>query len=317
MTQIVTLTLNPAVDKSTSVNQVLAERKLRCSEPTYDPGGGGLNVARAIKTLGGEATAYWTCGGPMGEVVRQRLDAEGIPQRPIPIEQMTRENLVVFEEWSTNQFRFGMPGARLSGEEARRCMREIRDIDPPPAYLVLSGSLPPGVEHDFYGRIARDSSERSRVILDTSGTPLRAGIEGRVFLIKPNIAELGELAGTEIAEDAEIEDVSRSLISAGKAEVVVTSLGSAGVMLVTADASEHIRAPTVKIRSKVGAGDSTVAGIVLGLAQGRSVSESVKLGVAAGSAAVMTEGTQLCRNDDTWRLYEAMSQNGPARQPNH
>lgn len=310
MAHIVTLTLNPALDKSTAVHQVVAERKLRCSEPSYDPGGGGLNVARAIKILGGEALAYWTCGGPMGEVLRQRLEAEDVPHRPIPIEQMTRENLIVFEESSTNQFRFGMPGARLTQEEAERCMREIRTASPAPDYLVLSGSLPPGVDDDFYAQIARETPQDTRVILDTSGKALQAGIEGNLYLIKPNIAELGELAGTDITEDAQIEEVCRSLISTGKVEVIVTSLGSAGVILVTADQCEHIRAPTVRIRSKVGAGDSTVAGLVLGLAQGRSVTEAVRLGVAAGSAAVMTEGTQLCRHEDTWRLYEEMSPNG-------
>lgn len=314
MAQIATLTLNPALDKSTSVKQVVAERKLRCSEPVYDPGGGGLNVSRAIKVLGGQTTAYWTCGGAIGDLLRRRLDVEGIPQQPIAIEQVTRENLIVFEGASTQQFRFGMPGARLSEEEVERCVQRLREVDPPPDYLVLSGSLPPGVDVDFYARVARESSETTRVILDTSGKALRAGIDGSVYLIKPNIAELGELAGTEITQDAEIEEVARSLISAGKVQVIVTSLGAAGVMLVTANHCERIGAPTVRIRSKVGAGDSTVAGLVLGLSQGRSVSQAAKLGVAAGSAAVMTEGTQLCRKEDAWRLFEEMARNGSGDQ---
>lgn len=308
MAPIATLTLNPTVDKSTTVKQVVAERKLRCSEPTYDPGGGGLNVSRAIKALGGQAMAYWTCGGPMGEVLRNQLEAEEVPQQPIQIEQMTRENLIVFEESSTQQYRFGMPGARLSEEEAERCIERLREIDPPPEYLVLSGSLPPGVGDDFYARVARESPDNCRIILDTSGEPLRAGVDERVYLIKPNVGELGELAGKEITDDAEVEEVAKSLIAEGKVQVIVTSLGAGGVVLVTADRHEHIRAPTVPIRSKVGAGDSTVAGIVLGLAQGKRTSEAAKLGVAAGSAAVMTAGTQLCRKDDTWRLYEEMLQ---------
>jgi 6-phosphofructokinase 2 len=311
MAKIVTVTLNPAVDKNTAVRQVVAERKLRCTKPQYDPGGGGLNVARAIKTLGGEAIALWTCGGPLGELLQERLDHEGLPHVAIPIEHMTRENLIVYEEASGEQFRFGMPGAELSQEEADRCLRRLHELDPEPAYLVLSGSLPPGLADDFYAEIARQSSARTRIVLDTSGPPLGAGIEGRVYLIKPNIAELGHLAGSDIDDDAIVE-VSRMLISAGKVEVVVTSLGSAGVMLVTAEQQQRIAAPTVKIRSKVGAGDSTVAGIVLGLAQGRSVPDAVKLGVAAGSAAVMTEGTQLCRYEDTWRLYEQITTATPS-----
>ncbi len=306
MPQIVTLTLNPAVDKISSVPQVVAERKLRCTTPRYDPGGGGLNVARAIQTLGGQATAYWTCGGPMGRLLAERLDADGVPHRPIPIEAMTRENLIVLEESTGRQYRFGMPGAMLTPDEVETCLRMLGELDPPPDFLVLSGRLPPGVPDDFYARAARQSPAHCRVILDTSGPPLREGIDGGVYLIKPNVHELSELAGSEILEDAEIRDLSRSLIARGNVQVVVTSLGSAGVVVVTEQHFENIRAPTVKVRSKVGAGDSSVAGIVLGLAQGTDILDAVRLGVAAGSAAVMTEGTELCRRNDAWRLYEVM-----------
>jgi 6-phosphofructokinase 2 len=307
MPQIVTLTVNPAVDKISSVPQVVAERKLRCDPPRYDPGGGGLNVARAIQILGGQATAYWTCGGPMGQLLAERLDADGVPHRPIPVEAMTRENLIVLEQSTGQQYRFGMPGARLTSDEVELCLRTLRELDPAPDFLVLSGSLPPGVPDDFYARAARESPADCRVILDTSGPPLRQGIEGGVYLIKPNVRELSELAGRELLEDAEICELARGLIASGKVQVVVTSLGSAGVVITTQQHCENIRAPTVKVRSKVGAGDSTVAGIVLGLAQETDVLDAVRLGVAAGSAAVMTEGTELCRRDDAWRLYEAMS----------
>jgi 6-phosphofructokinase 2 len=307
MPQIVTLTLNPAVDKISSVQQIVAERKLRCGQPRYDPGGGGLNVARAIRTLGGQATAYWPCGGPMGQLLAERLDTDGVSHRPIPVEAMTRENLIVLEQSTGQQFRFGMPGAKLTPDEVELFLHTLRELDPPPDFLVLSGSLPPGAPDDFYARAAEQSPAHCRVILDTSGTPLRQGIDGGVYLIKPNIRELSELAGRDLLEDAEIREVARGLIASGKVHVVVTSLGSAGVVMVTEQHCENIRAPTVKVRSKVGAGDSTVAGIVLGLAQETDILDAVRLGVAAGSAAVMTEGTELCRQEDAWRLYEAMS----------
>lgn len=306
MPQIVTLTVNPAVDKISSVARVVAERKLRCATPRYDPGGGGLNVARAIRILGGQATAYWTCGGPMGQLLADRLDADGVPHRPMAVESMTRENLIVFEESNGQQYRFGMPGAELTADEVEMCLRTLRELDPPPDFLVLSGSLPPGAPDDFYARAARDTPANCRVILDTSGSPLRQGIEGGVYLIKPNVRELSELSGNETLEDTEICELSRNLISAGKVQVVVTSLGSGGAVVVTEQHCENIRAPTVKVRSKVGAGDSTVAGIVLGLAQETDILDAARLGVAAGSAAVMTEGTELCRQEDAWRLYEAM-----------
>lgn len=304
MPRIVTLTLNPAVDKSSTVDQVVAERKLRCSEPVFDPGGGGLNVARAIRELGGEAEAYWTCGGAVGVLLQQLLDDRQIPNTPIPIAAMTRENLVVYEDASGQQYRFGMPGAHLTESEIADCMARLRAIDPPPEYLVLSGSLPPSVDEDLYARFAGMFGKDCRVVLDTSGGPLKKGLEGKLFLIKPNIRELGQLAGESIEDDAQIHAVARGLIDAGYVEVVVTSLGSGGVAMTTADQHEHVRAPTVKIRSKVGAGDSTVAGIVIALSRGKSILDAVRFGVSAGSAAVMTDGTELCRREDVERLYE-------------
>jgi len=306
MPQIVTLTLNPCVDKTSSVQQVVAERKLRCTKPIYHPGGGGINVARAITELGGDCTAYWPCGGEMGELLRQLLDTEKIEHHTIPIGAMTRENLIVFEEASEKQYRFGMPGAELTRHEVQSCKKLLQAIDPPPDYLVLSGSLPPGVDKSFYAEIAKTMPAECRVILDTSGEPLKLGLETPLFLIKPNFHELEQLAGTTIEYDAQISEVAHSLIEAGKVKVVVTSLGSGGVMLTTADDHQHLRSPTVKIRSKVGAGDSMVAGIVFALSTGRGILDAVRYGVAAGAAAVMTEGTELCRRKDVERLYEEM-----------
>lgn len=308
MPKIVTLTLNPAVDTSSKVARVTAERKLRCEEPDYHPGGGGINVARVIHELGGEAAAYWTCGGPLGEFLSQLLDDEGIQHHPIPIRATTRENVTVFEESSGQQFRFVMPGSALTEEEVQSCLDQLQGIDPPPEYLVLSGSLPAGVDHGLYGRIARSMASSCRVVLDTSGRPLQLAVESMIYLIKPNIAELEQLAGQPIEDDAQLHEVARSLVQEDRAEVVVTSLGSGGVVLTTAEGHRHIPAPTVKIRSKVGAGDSTVAGIVMALAEGKSILDAVCFGVAAGAAAVMTEGTELCRRKDAERLYQTISQ---------
>jgi len=270
-------------------------------------------VARAVAALGGEVTAYWPCGGAIGELLNQLLDEEGVEHYPINIGAMTRENLIVFEESSEQQFRFGLPGATLTDEEIQSVFEILRADDPPPEYLVLSGSLPPEVDESLYAQIAKAMPASCRVILDTSGRPLRLGLESPVFLIKPNMHELEQLADRTIENDAQVREVARWLIDEGKAQVVVTSLGSGGAVLTTSDQHEHIRSPTVKIRSKVGAGDSMVAGIVLALSQGKPLAEAIHYGVAAGAAAVMTEGTELCRRQDTERLYQDMT-NSTARE---
>lgn len=306
MPGIVTLTLNPAVDKNSEVQQVLAERKLRCEEPEYQPGGGGLNVARAIAELGGDVAAYWTCGGVIGQLLRQLLDDEQVAHTPIEIEAQSRENLIVYERSSGLQYRFGMPGARLKPDEIEACIDMLRAIEPPPDYLVLSGSLPPSVDDALYAKVADAMPSPCRVVLDTSGTPLQRGLDAPVYLIKPNMRELGQLAGREVEDDSQIHSVARSLIDQAKVEVVVTSLGSGGAVLTTADEHRHVRAPTVSIRSKVGAGDSMVAGMVFALSQGKPLADALRFGVAAGSAAVMTGGTELCRREDVERIFREM-----------
>jgi 6-phosphofructokinase 2 len=302
MASVVTVTLNPTIDKNCSIDHVVPERKLRCSEPEYKAGGGGLNVARVVQRLGGYSLAVWTRGGPMGEMLSEILDAERIEHRPIPIAGYTREHLIVLETETRQQYRFGTPGPRISEREAEQCLDTVRDLAPLPDVVVLSGSLPPGLASDFYARLAALVPEPCRVLLDTSGAALREGIWGRIYLVKPNLGELSELAGREIRSRAEITDFSRMLIDEKRVEVVVTSLGSAGAILTTAEESEHIPAPIVRIHSKVGAGDSMVAGIAYGLSEGRSVREAVRLGIATGAAAVMTGGTDLCTKSDVEQL---------------
>jgi 6-phosphofructokinase 2 len=304
MPTIVTLTMNPAIDKSASVDHVVPEHKLRCTDPRAEPGGGGINVSRAIRNLGGESLALYLAGGPPGEHFDLLLDEAGIDHRPIAIEGWTRESFTVFESSTTLQYRFNMPGPQVREAEWRRALEAIRELDPRPAYLVGSGSLPPGVPHDFYAELARLGDELgAKVIVDTSQQALCAAVESGVFLIKPNLRELSHIAGRELADEADQERVASEIVRSGGAQYVAVSLGAAGMLLVSQDGSERMRAPTVPIKSKVGAGDSTVAGIVLSLARGMSPRDAVRFGVAAGAAAVMTPGTELCRRDDTERLY--------------
>lgn len=302
MASVVTVTLNPTIDKHCSIDHVVPERKLRCSEPVYKAGGGGLNVARVVQWLGRPALALWTRGGPMGQMLSEVLDAEEMEHRPIPIAGHTREHLIVLETETRQQYRFGTPGPRISEEEGQRCLDVIRELNLLPDVVVLSGALPPGLAPDFYAQLAALVPRRCRVILDTSGAALREGISGRVFLVKPNLRELSELAGREIRSRAEIADFSRRLIEHEGVEVVVTSLGSAGAIVTTAEESEHIAAPVVPIHSKLGAGDSMVAGIAYALSEGRPVRDAVQLGIATGAAVVMAGGTDVCRRSDVEQI---------------
>ncbi len=307
---IVTLTLNPAIDTTTTVEHVLAEHKLRCGPPHYEPGGGGINVSRAIRNLGGDTLAVYFSGGIHGEMLQRLLDQENMHHRPEPIVGETRQSMTVLEESTGQQYRFNMPGPTLAKAEWQRCLDDLAALDPHPDYLVISGSLPPGVPDDLYAHITRIARDRgARVILDTSGIALRRALREKVFLIKPNLRELNTLAERPLEDEEQQETFARSLIQRGSCEVVLVSLGAAGALLVTHDGCQRLRAPTVPIKSKVGAGDSMVAGIVLGLARGMSINDAASFGIAAGAAAVMTPGSELCRREDTERLYQRIHAN--------
>lgn len=304
MERILTLTMNPTIDQNTRLQQVVPERKLRCAAPIREPGGGGINVSRAISRLGGTSKTLYLAGGLTGDILQRLLEEEELDLQRLPVEGWTRENLIIYEESSGQQFRFGMPGPQVSAEECEAVLDALRRVDPAPTYLVASGSLPPGVPSDFYGRVADISAEMgARLIVDTSGAALRHAAEIGAFLLKPNLSELQDLAGRELSGEGDQLEAARELVAEGKSAVVVVSLGAAGALLMTKDGHDYIRTPIVPIRSKVGAGDSMVGAITLGLSRGMSIGEAVRLGVAAGASAVMSEGTELCRKDDVERLY--------------
>lgn len=305
MKTIVSVAMNPAVDKSSSVEHVIPEHKLYCNVPQFDPGGGGVNVSRAIKKLGGESLLFYPSGGLTGKRLEDLLQQENINHQPIPIEGAMRENLIIFEESTGQQFRFGMPGPFMNKPEWEKCLDDLLDINPKPDFLVISGSLPPGVPLDFYARIAKKGKESGiKVVVDASGEALKLALQEGVYLVKPNIREFKELLGSDVQDESQIEFEATKMIERGWCEVLVISLGAAGALMVSRNTVEYIRPPTVQVVSKVGAGDSMLAGIVLSLSRGITLRNSILFGIAAGSAAVMTPGTELCRRDDTERLYK-------------
>jgi 6-phosphofructokinase 2 len=308
MKQILTLTLNPTIDLSSSVENVFPEHKLRCGPARNEPGGGGLNVARAIHRLGGHARALHFCGGPTGIVLRALLDEAQFQHEAVAIGGWTRESVTILETATGQQYRFVMPGPTFTEAEWRGALERIATMEAMPELVVASGSLPPGVPNDFYARLARIMRERgSRFILDTSGPALSAAVQAGVFLIKPSLRELRIFAENDLEDETEQEKAAVGIVANGGAEVVVVSLGAAGALVASPAGCERLRSPTVPVRSKVGAGDSMVAGIVLGLARDYSLRDAVRFGIAAGAAAVMMPGTGLCHREDAERLLQQIA----------
>ncbi|MCW3105788.1 MAG: 1-phosphofructokinase family hexose kinase [Segetibacter sp.] len=303
MQKIVTLTLNPAIDKSTTVNAIVPDRKLRCSQPVFEPGGGGVNVSRAIKKLGGDSTAIYLAGGYSGKHLQHLLNLEGIDSSVVEFEGQTRENLIVVDESSNSQYRFGMPGPALNKNEWQQFL-DILESSSGVEYIVASGSLPEGVPLDFFGRLACISKKvNAKLIVDTSGEPLKHATNEGVFMIKPNLGELSNLYGKDELQEADVLKAARAIIKNGGSEVMVISMGASGAMLVTKDEVIEAPSPTVRKRSTVGAGDTMVAGMVLALSNGRTWLEVLQYGIAAGTATTMNPGTELCKKEDVERLY--------------
>ena len=308
MPHVVTLTMNPSVDESTFVDRVVPEHKLRCSHPRYDPGGGGVNVARAMHHLGGECHALIVEGGVTGGLLSRLLTAEGVPFTAIDIEGNTRINLHVEEQATGAQYRFNMPGPVLTEADLRAVLAAIEAHEPAPDYFVVSGSLPEDVPDGFCAQaVAAGNARGARVVLDTSGPALRRALAEGVFLVKPNQRELGELLSARVDTPDAVADAARELIRRRWCEAVVVSMAEKGALLVTAEETYRAVPPPVKALSKVGAGDSAVGGIMVKLAAGAGLREAVRFGVAAGTAAVMSEGTQLCRLADVERLVELIA----------
>jgi 6-phosphofructokinase 2 len=307
MKTIVTVTMNPALDVFLEVPYLLPERKLRSMRPIYAPGGGGINVSRAIRNLGGSSSALFLAGGATGEDLIRLLQRESIDVRPIKTMEPTRESVNILDRSTSKEYRVIVPGPDVAKPEWEELLHALQSTVPVPDYVVASGSLPPGVPVDFYGRIAALGRHlHFRVIIDTSGEPLRNSAVKGTYLLKPNVGELSRIAGDGNGSDVFLGNASRAIVESGRSEVMIVSAGAAGAILVDRKGVRRIAAPLVPIASRVGAGDSMVAGIVLALARGLSIDDAARFGVAAGSAAVMSPGHYLCRRDDTERLFEEM-----------
>lgn len=306
MSTIITLTFNPCVDKSTTINGLVPEKKLHCSPPVFGPGGGGINVARALKDLGVDATAIYPSGGYSGKFLNHLMEAEGLQFKAIETATHTRENFIVQDKATNLQYRFGMPGTGITQEEGQELLQEVERS--PADFIVVSGSLLPGMPVDIVAQVAQIAKDKgARLVIDTSGEALKRALDVGVYLLKPNLGELSSLVGKEEVSHETVDEIAREIIRRGQCQMVVVSMGPQGAKLITKDEIIVVSAPLVKQVSTLGAGDSMVAGMVLALSKNRPLKKVLQLGVACGTAATITHGSELCRREDVERLYKIIA----------
>lgn len=309
MVKIYTLTLAPSLDSATQTPQIYPEGKLRCSAPVFEPGGGGINVARAITYLGGNATALFPAGGATGEHLVALLQSEHVPVKSVASREWTRQNLHVHVDASGEQYRFVMPGATLHDDELQALQESVLQTDSG-SLLVISGSLPPGVSlAQFVNLIKAAQQHGLRCIIDSSGEALTAALAiGNIELVKPNQKELSALVQRDLNQPDDVRNAAQEIVRSGKARRVVVSLGAQGALAVDANSCVQVVPPPIKSQSTVGAGDSMVGAMTLKLAEGATLEEMVRYGVAAGSAATINQGTRLCSRENTQKIYAYLQQ---------
>jgi 6-phosphofructokinase 2 len=305
MSAILTVTVNPSLDVTTSTAKLEPQRKLRCGPPVMDAGGGGANVSRAIRELGGESLAFVALGGNTGQQFAQLLRNAGVDYVEFPLPGETRSSMTVMEEASGLHYRFVLPGPEQSLQTGEQILAELgRVIAEDTRYVVASGSLLPGIGNDFYARLGNIVRSRgARLILDTHGDALREALVSRPYLIRLNEIEARELA-SESEGGASVAELANALVGRHAAEVVVIGLGEQGSLVTSSDGQFSIAPPKVNVRSMVGAGDSYVAALTLALTWGWSLEAANRHGVAAAASAVTREATELCSRTGTEELFK-------------
>ena len=300
--RIITLTLNPAVDLACEADTIVHTRKVRTTTEQFDPGGGGINVARVVRELGGEALAIVLAGGGSGRFLEELLERESVECLTIPVKGLTRISVTVHELSTGREYRLVPEGPPISASEWNMVLDTLGRLEG--EWLVASGSLPRGAPEDAYAQIARLCGRRGQhFVLDTSGAALRAALGSGVTLIKPSLSEMEGLVGRTLSDPREQDHEAMALVRSGGVEILAMSLGPAGAILATRDGILRMHAPEVPVRSAVGAGDSFVAAMTFGLASGMRPQEAFARGIAAGSAAVMRYGTAHPQRSDIEELY--------------
>jgi len=305
---ILTVTLNPCIDKSSSTEELRPDSKLRCKEVVREPGGGGINVSKALKELETQTAALFPAGGHNGKMLCSLLEREGMRYHAIDTSVETREAWIILETSSNHQYRFNFPGIPIKEEHIYQLIDEIRSFAP--SFVVASGSLPPGLPDYFYGLIVKNANALgAKTIIDTSGPALQALKGKHAWLIKPNINELKGMLNVQEIPENEVDDAAQQVIRDGYAEIVVVSMGAKGAWLITSGEKHFASAPEVEKKSTVGAGDSLVAGLTHALERNYNFENALRFGVACGTAATMNSGTQLFRKEDVYSLYEQININ--------
>ena len=298
---IYTITLNPALDRTIWIQKVRDDVSNRILEEKSFAGGKSVDVSKVLKNLGVDNIALGFVGGFAGRELEGRLLNEGIETDFVRVSGETRTNIIIHETGTGKQLAFNARGPEIKPDELMQFIEQLEKL-PCGEVVAIGGSIPLGVSPEIYRKIINLVKKcQAKVVLDVDGDALRQGIKALPNVIKPNIHELSELAGRELKGLDDVVSAARSINQQG-VEIVLVSMGAKGILLVSEGQQYLAVPPNVKVESTIGAGDSSVAGFVSGLVQGKDLKQCLIYAVAAGTATTLRQGTALCQKDDFERI---------------
>jgi 6-phosphofructokinase 2 len=298
---IYTITLNPALDRTLWIQKVRDDVSNRILEEKSFAGGKSVDVSKVLKNLGVDNIALGFVGGFAGRELEGRLLNEGIETDFVRVSGETRTNIIIHETGTGKQLAFNARGPEIKPDELMQFIEQLEKL-PCGDVVAIGGSIPLGVSPEIYRKIINLVKKcQAKVVLDVDGEALRQGIKAHPNVIKPNIHELSELAGRELKGLDDVVTAARSINQQG-VEIVLVSMGAKGILLVSDDQQYLAVPPNVNVESTIGAGDSSVAGFVFGLVQGKDLKQCLIYAVAAGTATTLRQGTALCQKDDFERI---------------
>lgn len=301
---IITVSLNPALDKTISVDGLTVDSVNRVLSTRVDAGGKGINVSKIVKVLGGDTLATGIIGGNSGTFIQKQLDKMNISHDFVMSEEATRTNLKISDRLRHTTTEFNEPGAPVTDSLLREVWTKIDSVAKPGDTVVISGKNPPDMEADVLADWITKLNQKGIITaLDTVGEPLRLGIQSKPHIIKPNQTELSELVGEDLHYVRDLIAAARHLVQQG-VERVVVSMGADGALFVTKDQILRGYGLKVPLGSTVGSGDAMMAAILHHMQKGSSWEETARWSLATGAANAMCEGSKTPRMDLIYELYE-------------
>ncbi|ORX22546.1 1-phosphofructokinase [Thermoanaerobacterium sp. PSU-2] len=300
---VTTVTVNPAIDRTLIVNEFKIGAVNRVSRTIIDAGGKGVNVAKNLKNLGCDVKCLGFMG-PNGKYIENVLSELGIKFNFVQIKNDIRTNIKIVDEIRHTYTDINEAGPDVSQDEIEKLILSINEHADLSDVIVLSGSLLPNMDKDFYRQIIEKVSEKGvKVILDADGDALKLGVEGKPYMIKPNIHELRRMTGKNLESVDEIIEEGMRIIESG-ISIVAVSMGGSGSIVVTEDKAYKVKPIKVQVKGTVGAGDAYVAGFAYGLSENLSIEEAIKMASSASTSVIMREGTKACSLKDVEELKE-------------